>query len=186
MISVMLAISHVVILSRIAHSSINTLHKIDFISAKTNYYTTKVEECRGDQKALSRLTNSLLKMQDNQLPSAKSDIVSANTFGNFFNDKISNIRSSINNTHTDQTLLPLTDIKFSELRLTNSVEICNMINSCNNSSYPLDPIPTWLLKCCIEELLLLLEAIVNNSLSNGTFPTEFKSALIRPLLKRPI
>ena len=31
MISVMLAISHVVILSRIAHdSSINTLHKIDF------------------------------------------------------------------------------------------------------------------------------------------------------------
>ena len=30
MISVMLAISHVVMLSRIAHSSINTLHKIDF------------------------------------------------------------------------------------------------------------------------------------------------------------
>ena len=30
MISVMLAMSHVVILSRIAHSSINTLHKIDF------------------------------------------------------------------------------------------------------------------------------------------------------------
>ena len=30
MISVMLAISHVVILSRIAHCSINTLHKIDF------------------------------------------------------------------------------------------------------------------------------------------------------------
>ena len=30
MISVMLAISHVVMLPRIAHSSINTLHKIDF------------------------------------------------------------------------------------------------------------------------------------------------------------
>ena len=30
MISVMLAISHVVMLSRIAHSSIDTLHKIDF------------------------------------------------------------------------------------------------------------------------------------------------------------
>ena len=111
-------------------------------------------------------------MQENQLPSAKSDIVSANTFGNFFNDNTFNIRSSINNTHTDQTLLPLTDIKFSELRLTNYVEICNVINSCINSSYHLDPIPTWLLKCCIEELLPLLEAIVNNSLSNGTFPSE--------------
>ena len=53
-------------------------------------------------------------------------------------------------------------------------------------SFPMyDPIPTWLLKCCIEELLPLLEAIFNNSLSNGTFPNEFKSALIRPLLKRP-
>ena len=27
--------------------------------------------------------------------------------------------------------------------------------------------------------------VFNNSLSNGTFPSEFKSALIRPLLKRP-
>ena len=60
-----------------------------------------------------------------------------------------------------------------------------MIKSCNNSSCQLDPIPTLLLICCIEELLPLLEAIFNNSLSNGTFPSEFKSALIRPLLKRP-
>ena len=82
-------------------------------------------------------------------------------------------------------MLPLTNIKFSEPRLTNSTEIRNVIKSCNNSSCQLDPIPTWLLKCCIEELLLLLEAIFNNSLSNGTFPSEFKSALIRPLLKRP-
>ena len=57
-------------------------------SAKTNYYTTKVEECRGDQKALSRLTNSLLKKQMTQLPSGESDIVLANTFGNVFSDKI--------------------------------------------------------------------------------------------------
>ena len=119
-----------------------------------------------------------------QLPSAESNIVLANIFGNFFSDKISNIRSSINNTHPDQTLLPLTNIKFSELKLTNSAEIRNVIKSCNNSSCQLDPIPTWLLKCCIEELLPLLEAIFNNSLSIGTFPSEFKSALIRPLLKR--
>ena len=113
-------------------------------SAKTKYYTTKVEECRGDQKALSRLTNNLFKKQMTQLPSAESNIVLANTFGNFFSDKISNIRSSINNTHPDQTLLPLTTIKFSELRLTNSAEIRNVIKSCNNSSCQLDPIPTWL------------------------------------------
>ena len=154
-------------------------------SAKTNYYTTKVKECRGDQKALSRLTNSLLKKQMTQFQSAESGIVLGDTFGNFFSDKISNIRSCISNTHPNQTLLPLTNIKFSELRLTNSAEIRNVIKPCNNSSCQLDTIQTWLLKCCIEELLPLLEAIFNNSLSNGTFPSEFKSALIRPLLKRP-
>ena len=39
MISVMLAISHVVMLSRIAHSSINTLHKIDLHFTCKSYRT---------------------------------------------------------------------------------------------------------------------------------------------------
>ena len=104
--------------------------------------------------------------------------------------------SNINKTHTAQILQLLTGIKFSELRLlthikfselrlTNPAGIRNVINSCNTSSCHLDPIPTWLLKCCIEELLPLFKAIFSNSLSNGTFPSEFKSALIRRLLKKP-
>ena len=50
----------------------------------------------------------------------------------------------------------------------------------------LDPIPTWLLKTCIDELLPLITELINKSLSTGTFPDYFKEAIIRPpLLKKP-
>ena len=54
-----------------------------------------------------------------------------------------------------------------------------------NKSCELDPIPTWLLKTCIDELLPLITELINKSLSTGTFPEYFKEDIIRPLLKKP-
>ena len=54
----------------------------------------------------------------------------------------------------------------------------------NNKSCELDPLPTWLLKQCTEELLPLISAIINNSLESGVFPYQCKHAIIRPLLKK--
>ena len=48
----------------------------------------------------------------------------------------------------------------------------------------LDPIPTWLLKCCLTELLPLITTLVNKSLTTGSFPGGFKLALIKPHLKK--
>ncbi len=49
----------------------------------------------------------------------------------------------------------------------------------------LDPIPTHLLKKCINSLLPIITKIVNVSLFSGTFPDEFKHSIITPLLKKP-
>ena len=46
------------------------------------------------------------------------------------------------------------------------------------------PIPTWLLKLCLSELLPVITYIVNLSLSTSTVPYELKLALIIPLLKK--
>lgn len=54
-----------------------------------------------------------------------------------------------------------------------------------NKSCDLDPLPTWLLKACIDELVPIITRIINASLSSGSVPTPFKSAVIRPLLKKP-
>ena len=49
----------------------------------------------------------------------------------------------------------------------------------------LDPIPTALPKECISDLVTLITAIVNASLSTGTVPLQFKRAVVTPLLKKP-
>ena len=51
-------------------------------------------------------------------------------------------------------------------------------------SCELDPIRTWLVKLCLDDLLPLLPAVINTSLESGVFPAKFKEALIRPLLKK--
>ena len=40
------------------------------------------------------------------------------------------------------------------------------------------------LKLCIDELLPLRTSIINKSFKYGVFPTKFKQALIRSLLKK--
>ena len=48
-----------------------------------------------------------------------------------------------------------------------------------------DPIPTWLLKECIDLLAPFITKIINNSLTTGCVPAAFKKAYITPLVKKP-
>ena len=52
-------------------------------------------------------------------------------------------------------------------------------------TYELDPVPSALLRDCLDVLLPRVTQVTNDSLSSGSFPTVFKSALVRPHLKKP-
>ena len=54
-----------------------------------------------------------------------------------------------------------------------------------DKSCDLDPMPTWLLKLCVDELLPSITAIVNASMDSSCVPRALKCAQIRPLLKKP-
>ena len=54
-----------------------------------------------------------------------------------------------------------------------------------NGTCNLDPIPTTLLKSCIDSLIVPITNIVNKSLKEGVFPSAFKTAHVIPLLKKP-
>ena len=60
-------------------------------------------------------------------------------------------------------------------------EILKIIKNSPTKSCSLDPLPTWFLKKT-DTLLPTITQIINKSLASGTFPTSFKSALVRPLL----
>ena len=55
----------------------------------------------------------------------------------------------------------------------------------SSSSCSLDPIPTWILKKCINELSPVITKIVNLSFKNGVFPDSLKTAHITPLINKP-
>jgi len=67
-------------------------------------------------------------------------------------------------------------------RPTTDVEVKEIIIKSPNKSCDLDPMPTWLLKKCIDQLLSLITAIVNRSMDESVMPLCLKWATISPLL----
>src|SRR5579863_4298412 len=63
-------------------------------------------------------------------------------------------------------------------------EVRRTISGSSNSSCALDIISTFLLKSCTDALIEPITTLINLSLSEGIFPSDFKSALVRPLHKK--
>ena len=59
-----------------------------------------------------------------------------------------------------------------------------LIRSSAPKSYILYPLPTFLVKSCVEELGTVIMDIVDRSLTTGYMPELFKSAIVTPLLKK--
>jgi hypothetical protein len=64
-------------------------------------------------------------------------------------------------------------------------EIRKIVMKAPLKSCELDPIPTHILKSCVDSLLPMITAIVNKSLEESHVPTSFKTVVVRPLLKKP-
>ena len=66
-------------------------------------------------------------------------------------------------------------------------EIKKLILSSSSKSCDLDPIPTNVLKCCLDIILVTpITDIINISMDTSTFPKKIKEAHVRPLLKKNI
>ena len=107
-------------------------------------------------------------------------------FLKFFDQKITKLCSAFTSNHNvsphiDPLLAPPHLSSFSPAS-TDEVKIAILKSS--NASCDLDIIPTFLLKSCLDSLLLPITNIINLALSEGIFPDSFKSASVRPLLKK--
>ena len=78
----------------------------------------------------------------------------------------------------------MASVKLNNLTSAISDEIGDVIASCPNKSCEQDPIPMWLVKQRIDQILPLLTSIVNESLTNVEFHNDFKNAIVKPLLKK--
>ena len=157
--------------------------------AKAAYYTSQIDKNKGDSKTLFKLTNSLMgKNGETILPTHSCDKTLADQFLSFFHNKIDNIRTGLC-AMVDEPLVEIPDQSFNGVPLNcfSSVtlqEIRHIILKAPSKSCELDPLPSWLLKECVDELSPIVMSIVNASLNHAIVPLSLKTALIRPLLKK--
>ena len=150
-------------------------------TAKSTYYSSKVMDCKNNMKALTQITDKLLKSNHKtSLPTVADPCELPSKFQEFFETKIDKIRKNfdtvlLNNPHTNVASLKV-------FEKATASEVRKVIMNSPNKACEIDSIPTWLLKECIDELLPLITTLINRSLSTGKFPEHFKEAIIRPLL----
>ena len=109
-----------------------------------------------------------------------------NSFSNHFKDKISLIHSAFTD-HTPDTVnadsLQL-NYQLASFELATTAEVRKIIMSLRNKSCYFDPLPTILLKACLDVLIRPNTDIINTPLCSGLFPEDFKCAHVNPILKK--
>ena len=156
--------------------------------AKKGFYQSKIDESKGDPKTVYRIADKLMSKNDSLiLPSHTDTQELAESFSEYFDDKIAKIRTILEGNRTSQATDEYTAgtvPKMSNFKPVSEDELRKLIMSSNSKSCNLDPIPTQLLKACIDALLPTISDIVNKSIASAIVPNQFKVATVTPLLKK--
>ena len=105
----------------------------------------------------------------------------ANDFGEFFHRKIELFRTEIDDipVQTPSVEYQPPKAELTSFRQLTEEEIRDIIMNSSNATCKLDPIPTWLVKLCVDELKTVITKIFNMSLHDGYVPEAWKVALLQ-------
>ena len=117
------------------------------------------------------------------------DQILADNFCHYFFNKVTKIRDDIDTElssgqcvqHCELSSVPV----LTDFAKTSISEIKRVVMNSPTSSCELDPIPTALLKECIDDFAPYITDFVNKSLRCASFPASMQQALVKPLLKKP-
>jgi hypothetical protein len=155
--------------------------------AKQDYYIDKITECGKDQKKMMNMAKQLLGVKEPPaIPVPTSNKASADKLSDFFHQKIQTIRDNLNG---DGDVIhdpcdAYTGTPMEVFSPATEEEVRKVITTAPSKSCSHDPIPTWLVKECVDDLVPYITTMVNASLSQGTVPSNMKVANITPLPKK--
>ena len=154
---------------------------------KSDYYSKLISDNSHDSRKLWReLHKTLNKVSDATLPSHESKKSLADQFASFFSNKIKKIRDNFGSIGTENDIHPPSDPrKINVFSQVSEEAVDKIIKTSPTKSCLFDPLPTFLIKECIDILLPSLTKLVNCSLMEGCVPDAFKSAVVTPLIKKP-
>lgn len=162
------------------------LYKSMLSQARTTYYSTLINNNKNNPRFLFNTVTKLTRK-----PTNTNTLFTPTQILNFFNSKIDNIRTQIGS-HTSKDLAPPTDHypeplppSFSQFSLVSLDTLSHLVLSAKSSTFPLDPITAKLNKDLFPINGPYHLNIINTSLFSGTVPSSYKSAVVKPLLKKP-
>jgi hypothetical protein len=160
---------------------------------RTTFYRVRINDHKGDPKKLfSTMFDLLGKKKDRVLPSGRSHEEMAKEFSAYFTTKVRDVRQSLQ-VDDSPAALPAPPTFTSDGSSTHleawqpasPAEVRRIVMQSPTKHCSLDPLPTWLLKLCIDSLLHPITDAINASLSSGAVPAAFKVARVTPLIKKP-
>ncbi len=154
-------------------------------SERSSFYSKKIEDSGNNQRDTFKIVKELFhKNSDSPFPEHTSIESLAEDFSEFFVSKIELICAKLDSIPIDTPTEDTCDSIFDSFKALTVDDVRKLIFKSPCKSCGLDPIPTDLLRKCLDVLLPIITDIINESLASGTFPDEFKLALVTPLLKK--
>ena len=156
---------------------------------RNRQYSERISQVQGNPRKLWGEINKMLhRVNESVLPDGPVTEVCEN-FSEYFIDKIQKIRDSFSCTKTvmasAETCNPDANTPFSNFTPVSEDEVRKIIVSSPCKSCSLDPWPTFLLKDCLDIIIIPITKLMNMCLSHGVFPAQFKTAVVTPLIKKP-
>ena len=117
----------------------------------------------------------------------------ANDIGRYFVSKVEDIRNEIDTkpiSQPDRDLVPPdkpvvdANVTLRSFRNLSEQNVYDLIQKSAKKSCVRDPLPTTLACDSLDVLLPVITKLVNTSLTTAYFPTEWKQAIVNPLLKK--
>ena len=156
--------------------------------AKSDYFSSQIAQSNCCKELFS-VCNELRGCNSGlSLPTALPVCDLPDAFADYVIRKVKTIRDELDN-QMPVPILP-TDGPYtqSSLHFFEPVSmqcVKNTILQSSQKTCSLDPLPKSLFVECLEQLLPAVTAVINQSLHTGVFPSVFKEAIIKPLLKKP-
>ena len=156
-------------------------------SSKDKYFSKIISDNKKDQKILfSTFEKMIHKNREASYPISSSPVQLANSFAEFFVNKISIIQGGFDTMPLTEPLRQPVVINeyFTSFSNVSYNDLSDHIFSLAAKSCELDPLPGRFLKVFFDKLLPIYQKVINLSLKTGTMPSKLKLSVIKPLIKK--
>ena len=156
----------------------------DFKKKESRYWTDRIAMDRGKPSKLWQSISKLLKRNTNTgTTSPQQATLSADGFQQFFMEKVAAVRSATAGFQKPE-FGEKVKTGMGSFNIYSADEVYRIIMKSPSKSCSQDPIPTFLVKECIDVLLPFLTEMCNASLREGHLPISQRHAVITPILKK--